>query len=146
MQAGTSPTPSAISTQRSFYDYGYLSLSQQQQQPEKFATVVQQLQAANTDDERAVAREKLRSELVDVFNDDMRYREKQAKEIEERLARLKAQFESRQKAKDQIIDLQMKVLEQEADGLGFPGGQTPATSHRRVSSDGHDPRSSAARN
>jgi hypothetical protein len=80
-----------------------------------------------------VAREQLRKLLAEVFTQDMQAREEQSREIETRLAKLRKQYKEREAAKDQIIDLQLKVIEQDAAGLGFPTGEskgTPATSNR----------------
>ena len=48
---------------------------------------------------------------------DFRQREIQA--IEARVRRLRAQLEKRRSSKQQIIDLQLKVIEYEASGLGL---------------------------
>jgi hypothetical protein len=87
---------------------------------------VKKLREAKTDGERQTAREALRKVLAQVFADDMRAREKQAAEIESRLAKLRQQYQEREHVKDRIIDLQLQVLEQEAAGLGFPGGPSTA--------------------
>jgi hypothetical protein len=63
----------------------------------------------------------LRKALSDLFTQDMHVREVQAREIENRLARLRQQYQAREKAKKEIIDLQLQVLERDAAGLGFPG-------------------------
>lgn len=78
------------------------------------------LSQAKNEAERQAARTNLRQLLADVFAEDMQAREKQAQEIEARLRKLRQQYQEREKVKDQIIDLQLKVLERDAAGLGFP--------------------------
>ena len=43
--------------------------------------------------------------LSDIFAQDMQTRERQAAEIESRLAKLRKQYQARDKVKDEIIDL-----------------------------------------
>ena len=85
------------------------------------------LHDAKDDDAKAEAQEKLTELLTKYFNEDMKNREKELGKIEERLKNLRALMQKRKAKQREIIDLQMKVLENEADGLGFfnnspPGG------------------------
>jgi hypothetical protein len=89
---------------------------------EQIRAARQKLSAAKTDEERQFARAQLRKLLSTIFAVDMQMREKQADEIESRLAKLRQQYQAREKVKDEIIDLQLKVIEQDAAGLEFPGG------------------------
>jgi len=82
---------------------------------------VETLRVAQSDEEKRVAKDALRKALSDLFTQDMHVREVQAREIETRLAKLRQQYQAREKAKDEIIDLQLQVLEKNAAGLGFPG-------------------------
>jgi hypothetical protein len=54
----------------------------------------------------------------------MQMRDKQAAEIESRLSKLRQQYQDRQASKDRIIELQLKVIEADAAGLGFPSGDS----------------------
>jgi hypothetical protein len=49
-------------------------------------------------------------------------REKELAELEKRLAKLREQLDRRRTKKQDIMDLQIKVLLNEADGLGFYSG------------------------
>jgi hypothetical protein len=74
---------------------------------------------AKGEDEATAAKKKL-NELVDkFFDEDMAQRQKELKQLEDRLAKLREQLERRKTKKQDIVDLQMKVLLNEADGLGF---------------------------
>lgn len=107
--------------------------SSQQTAQEQILAARKRLTDATSDEEKHAARAVLRKLLADVFAQDMQMREKQAMEIEIRLAKLRQQYEARQKVKEEIIDLQLKVIEQHAAGLGFPGGQSsvPPTANGR---------------
>ena len=63
----------------------------------------------------------LESAVDKYFDDDMKARETELTKLEERLSKLRNQLDRRRKAKAEIIQLQIKVLLNEADGLGFTG-------------------------
>jgi hypothetical protein len=74
---------------------------------------------AKGDEETKAATKKL-SELVDkCFDEDMVQRKKEFEQLEKRLANLREQLDRRKTKKSEIVELQMKVLLNEADGLGF---------------------------
>jgi hypothetical protein len=76
-------------------------------------------------DEEAKAATKKLSELVDkCFDEDMVQRKKELEQLEKRLANLREQLDRRKTKKSEIVELQMKVLLNEADGLGFFSGDT----------------------
>jgi hypothetical protein len=85
-----------------------------------FEGAVNRLREAESEEEKQAARDSLRKILAQVFAADMEAREKQAAEIEQRLAKLRQQHQEREKRKDEIIELQLKVLEHDGAGLGFP--------------------------
>lgn len=84
------------------------------------------LGAAEDDHSRVEARERLDSLLNEYFEEDMKRRENELAEVEERVKKLHAQLERRREKKSDIIELQIKVLLNEADGLGFFGNEGPA--------------------
>jgi hypothetical protein len=111
--------PNKLATQ-----YGYLGLTQRRQRAalERVRVAKQQLAEAKTDDDKKTAREQLRRQLTEIFAEDMAAREQEAAAIEARLAGLRKLYQQREASKDRIIDLQLQVIEQDAAGLGFPGG------------------------
>lgn len=125
VQSRRGENPSVASPHRSG---GSLGLAQRQPQAaqEQIRAARQQLSDAKTDDDKKAARAHLRKLLADIFAQDMQMREKQAAEIKSRLAKLRQQYQAREKVKDQIIDLQLKVIERDAAGLGFPGNASPS--------------------
>lgn len=80
---------------------------------------VKQYQDAKTDDEKKQGETTISNALSKYFELDMQNREEEIREIEERVKKLRAQLETRREAKDQLIELQLKVLINEANGLGF---------------------------
>ncbi len=79
---------------------------------------------AKGDEEEAAARKKLAEAVEKCFDEDLAQRKKDLAQLEERLAKLHVQLERRKAKKQDIVDLQIKVLLNEADGLGFTSGST----------------------
>ena len=75
-------------------------------------------QAKNGGDGQA-AEKLLHSALEDYFAADLEIREREIKEVQARVANLEELIERRRQARDQVISLQLEVLRNEADGLGF---------------------------
>jgi hypothetical protein len=84
------------------------------------------LRGAKTDADKQAAKDTLKQLLAGVFDEDMQVRDKQATEIEVRVKKLRQQYQERLKVRDEIIELQIKLLENEAAGLGFNTGAAPA--------------------
>jgi hypothetical protein len=74
---------------------------------------------------RAKIVDNLEAWLNQFFDQDMKRRAGELKKIEERFAKLRAQLDRRREKKQEIVDLQMKLILNEADGLGFYNGQGP---------------------
>lgn len=76
---------------------------------------------SNSDDEQEKAQslKKLRELTSQYFEEDMEIRQKELLDIQKRLEKLRAQLDRRRAKKDEIVDLQVKVAINEAEGLGF---------------------------
>lgn len=87
------------------------------------AQLVQQAQqglaTAGNEEERERAKASLRKALNLQFDADMEQREKELAGIRERLTEMTRLLEKRSAAKEQIVDLRLQVLAQDADGLGW---------------------------
>jgi hypothetical protein len=81
--------------------------------------VTAKLKQAKNDDDRQAAEKLIRSALEGYFAVDFEIREREIKGIQERVANLDKLIERRRQARDQVISLQLEVLKNEADGLGF---------------------------
>lgn len=85
-----------------------------------YTAAVTAYRTAQEGSEKETKKAELKKKLTDIFEADMKARKAQADEIETRLKKLQDQYKAREAAKDSIIDLQIQVLEKDADGLGFP--------------------------
>jgi hypothetical protein len=79
---------------------------------------------AKGDDEKSAAQKKLNEALSKYFDEDMVQREKELKQVEERVAKLHDLLDRRRSSKQEIIDLEAKVALNQANGLGFYDGET----------------------
>jgi hypothetical protein len=77
---------------------------------------------AKNEEEQADAKAKLQGLLEDVFEEDMNRRKDALVEMESRLRKLQLQLEQRRDKMEEIVELQAKVLINEANGLGFYSG------------------------
>ncbi len=63
--------------------------------------------------------DELKTDLEDHFEARMDQRESQIEELQKRIEKLKSQLRERREAKDEIVELKLKTLVNEAKGLGF---------------------------
>jgi hypothetical protein len=80
------------------------------------------VRAAKDDAGRTTAQEQLQKLLNETFDADMKRRELELTKLEQRVEALRQQATRRQAKKADIIELQTRVLLNEADGLGFYSG------------------------
>jgi hypothetical protein len=83
--------------------------------------LTQHLREATDDTTKADLTKQLETLVGKWFDEDLKSREAQLTQLEERVSKLRAQLDRRRKAKGEITQLQTKVLVNEADGLGFSG-------------------------
>lgn len=81
--------------------------------------MAEKLRDSEDDAEKEKAQQKLASLLGEYFDQDMTRRQEELTELEQRLEKLRAQLKRREEKRQEIIDLQIKVAVNEADGLGF---------------------------
>jgi hypothetical protein len=84
-------------------------------------SLVAQLRDADDELKKTELTKQLEAAINKNFDHDMEGREKELTQLEERLKKLRTQLERRRKAKSEIVELQIKVLVNEAEGLGFSG-------------------------
>jgi hypothetical protein len=85
----------------------------------KVEKLTNELGEAKDDKQKTALTDKLKSAVDKCFEDDMKGREAELKKLQERLDKLKTQLDKRRTAKDEIVQLEVKVLTNEAAGLGF---------------------------
>lgn len=76
---------------------------------------------AEIDQDKEHAKQEISTALSDYFDANMKVREEEIRDIEARVKKLQAQLERRRAAKAELLELQLKVLVNEAEGLGFYG-------------------------
>src|SRR5580704_6751217 len=74
---------------------------------------------AQDEKQKAGLTDKLKTAVDKCFEADMKGREAELAKLQQRLDKLKSQLDRRRKAKDEIVQLEVKVLANEAAGLGF---------------------------
>jgi hypothetical protein len=94
---------------------------EEMQEFEALSQAVEKLKSAKNDSEKTSATNEISQVLEKWFKRDLERRESQISEIETRVKKLRDQIEKRKKAKDEIINLRVKTIVNEANGLGFPG-------------------------
>ena len=85
----------------------------------KVEKLTSELGEAKDDKQKSALTDKLKSAVDKCFDADMKGREAELKKLQERLDKLKTQLDKRRAAKDEIVQLEVKVLTNEAAGLGF---------------------------
>lgn len=96
------------------------------------------LATAKTEDEKQVMKSDLKKRLLDYFEKDLAERESKLKPLEDRVKKLREQIDKRRAAKEELVDLQLKLIEHQAEGLGFftePNGLQIQNSKTSVEAD-----------
>ena len=120
---------------------------------QSYQVTLQTLRNENlAEDTKANARVMLAKFVALQFDRDLESREKDVVELEARVKKLREQLDKRKAAKEKIIELRMTTIQNEIDGLGFPGGTgmapgggfsapalTPGTYYDPKTSDGLQP-------
>lgn len=91
----------------------------------QYQEVVSVLRSDKPDSEKEAARKSLRDLLSTGFDQDLASRESELQDLESRVQKLRSQLDKRKAAKQEIIDLRLKTIQNEADGLEYPSTGTP---------------------
>jgi hypothetical protein len=83
----------------------------------------EKLRNAESKADKAEALDELREALESEYDEFLSSQEKELDKMEEKMKELRSQLEKRRDAKDDLIELRLKTLENDASGLGWPGGQ-----------------------
>lgn len=86
------------------------------------ATALKKLKEAKTGEEKAAATKELRDGLGKEYESSIEQYEAKIKRMEDRLAAVRKGLTRRKDAKDEMIELRLKTLLHEADGLGWHAG------------------------
>jgi hypothetical protein len=85
----------------------------------RIGQIVKLLRNADDEVKKTDLTKQLQEALTKYFDADMEVRTSDLAKLESRLNKLRAQLDRRGKAKSEIIQLQLKVLVSETEGLGF---------------------------
>ncbi|MFO0425646.1 MAG: hypothetical protein ACK526_03690 [Planctomyces sp.] len=86
------------------------------------------LKSAKDDESRKSATAIIQEQLNSQFDRDVEQREKELVEVEQRVKTLREQLDKRKSLRDDIIGLRLKTIQNDAEGLGFPGGESTGRS------------------
>ncbi len=86
----------------------------------KLQDAIQSLKTSTDEVARKKATEFIQQQLASQFEDDLKQREKELAEVEQRVTKLREQLDKRKVAQKAIIDLRLQTIVNDADGLGFP--------------------------
>lgn len=89
----------------------------------------QKVQSAKSEEDRTKAATELRNTLNEYFDKDLKAREQELDTINEGLKKMQAGLKKRADAKDDIVDLQLQIIVNEAEGLGFFRKSASSSSH-----------------
>ena len=91
--------------------------------PTPLQAAIDSLKQAQTEPQRKQSLADVRSKLAAQYDSFLSSNEAQLKEMEQRLENLRVQLKRRVDAKDLLVDLELKRISNEAQGLTWPGGQ-----------------------
>lgn len=103
---------------------GYRTATPSQIRNRKLRSALQSLRTAKTAEAKAKAKDAVSNLLKEQFDADLKQREKEIANVEARIQQLRDILDKRRTARDEIIQLQLKVIVNEAEGLGFPKQST----------------------
>ncbi len=86
----------------------------------KLQAAIQELNTGKDEESRNAATDTIRQQLTTQFEADLKQREKELEEVEQRVKSLREQLDKRKAAQADIINLRLQTLVNNANGLGFP--------------------------
>ena len=85
---------------------------------EKLQTAIKQLSTGKDDEARKAAADTIQQQLTTQFEADLKQRETELQEVEQRVKSLREQLDKRKAAQADIINLRLQTLINDANGLG----------------------------
>ena len=82
------------------------------------------LRKAATDEDRQRLLDAIRGDLANQYDDFLQRSQQELDQMQQRLENLRSQLKRRADSKNELIDLELKRISNEADGLVWPSGQT----------------------
>lgn len=75
-------------------------------------------------EEKSGKRDDVKTELSKQYDEFLGQQQQQIEQLKERIAKLEEQLERRRDAKDRMVELKLEMTLSEADGLGWPSGNS----------------------
>jgi len=97
------------------------------QQQDQLSNALAELKNAESESDRGKFIEKVRGLLETQYDKSLDRYEDNLSKMEERIKKMRSQVEKRRDAKADLVDLRLKMLVNEADGLGWPDGRQGGT-------------------
>ena len=91
-------------------------------QDDAVRAALKSIQESDSDEVREEAESQLRKALREQFEADIKHRQQELEAIAARLKEMRSKLDKRMESAEQIIDLRMQVLLQDAEGLGWTSG------------------------
>ena len=110
---GVNPNPYQVATIR-------LNGGKDQKRDQEIATATKQLRDADNSTQRTEARDRLVELLSEDYDARLEIHAEELNRLEDKLAQMRARLKKRRAAKQDMIELRLKVLEAEASDLGWP--------------------------
>ena len=93
---------------------------------QSYQTTLENLRNERTPEEdKADDRVMLANLVATQFDRDLESREKDVVELEAKVKKLREQLDKRKAAREKIVELRLTTIQNEIDGLGFPGTGSP---------------------
>ena len=106
----------------------------------RHAAKLQQLRAAYLNEKdktkRKAISKQIEKQMEVMFQADYKRREQELRQLEERVAKLRAAQDRRKASKDRVIRVRMEQMLLDAEGLSFPLGRSAATFSQRAAATG----------
>ena len=93
----------------------------------KLHEAIQSLKTGMDDAARKAAADIIQQQLTMQFESDLKQREKELVEVEQRVKSLREQLDKRKAAQADIVNLRLQTLVNDANGLGFPDSSSGIT-------------------
>lgn len=90
---------------------------------EGVSKLIKQLKETKDDQEKQTIKSDIKTELEVQYDAYLEYHEQPLKQLEERLAKLREEFEARKQAKDDLVKLRLDTIWYDSLGLGWPGNR-----------------------
>lgn len=86
--------------------------------------LIKQLKETEEDSEKELIKDKIKTELDVQYDAYLDHHEKPLKQLEERVAKLRKEFEARKQAKTDLVKLRLDTIWYDSQGLGWPSNRT----------------------